>query len=541
MKARRAKKPKVQKEPKKHTPTFLLELPLVVNQGQAKHVGAHLEAARQLYNALLGEAKSRMQRMRADPRWREASAIPRSQKQERQVAFSSLRKAYGFSEYALHDYAKKARCTWIAEHVDAMMAQTLATRAYRAVNQVCLGKARRVRFKSKGRGLDSVENKWTQSGLRFVLQKPQEGHAGFLLWKEDRLGALIDWDDPVVKYGLDHPIKFARLIRRQASSPRAQGADCAGYRYFVQLALEGVPYHKPKHTVGTDTIGLDLGPSTIAVVPREGKAELRPFCEDLRPKGKQRHRLERTLDRQRRANNPDHYDGQGRPKKRGKQAPPWKNSRGYLKTRRRLANQERKIAAHRKSLHGQRVHELMKIGNQIRVEKLSYTGWQKQFGRSVGRNAPGMFIELLKRTVARTGGTLVEVPTRTTKLSQFCHGCGETAKKPLWQRWHECRCGIGPVQRDLYSAFLVAYLNAADDHPSRARYESYWESAEPRLRAAREDTEQRAKEGQILPRSTGIPGARACLPKRLEASRQELVYRRGRLEALDRRQEPPVL
>lgn len=37
----------------------------------------------------------------------------------------------------------------------------LATRAYRALNQVCLGKARRVRFKSRGRGLSTLENKRT--------------------------------------------------------------------------------------------------------------------------------------------------------------------------------------------------------------------------------------------------------------------------------------------------------------------------------------------------------------------------------------------
>ncbi len=35
----------------------------------------------------------------------------------------------------------------------------------------------------------------------------------------------------------------------------------------MQLALEGVPYHKPGHMVGTDTVGLDLGPSSIAIVP----------------------------------------------------------------------------------------------------------------------------------------------------------------------------------------------------------------------------------------------------------------------------------
>ena len=115
------------------------------------------------------------------------------------------------------------------------------------------------------------------------LAAARGGNAGYLLWQDDQLPALIDWDDPVVKYGLAHPIKYARLIRRQASSPRAAGADRQGDRYFVQLALEGVPYQKPKHPVGTDTIGLDLGPSTIAIVPREGEASLEQFCEELAP------------------------------------------------------------------------------------------------------------------------------------------------------------------------------------------------------------------------------------------------------------------
>jgi hypothetical protein len=72
------------------------------------------------------------------------------------------------------------RCTWIADHVEAVLAQTLATRAYRALNRVCLGQARRVRFKSWGRGLGSLENKRNDTGLRFVLQRPEEGHAGYL-------------------------------------------------------------------------------------------------------------------------------------------------------------------------------------------------------------------------------------------------------------------------------------------------------------------------------------------------------------------------
>ena len=152
------------------TPTFLLELPLRVDAGQAVRLRAHLEVARCFYNALLGEAKERLQQMRSDPAWQAARSLARSAKQERQAAVALLRQQYGFSEYALHEYAKAARQSWLADHLDSTMVQTLATRAYRALNRVCLGKARRVRFKSKGRGMDSVEGKRNDTGMRFLLQ-----------------------------------------------------------------------------------------------------------------------------------------------------------------------------------------------------------------------------------------------------------------------------------------------------------------------------------------------------------------------------------
>jgi hypothetical protein len=199
-----------EKETKKRTPTFLLELPLQVSAGQATRLRAHLEAGRQFYNAVLSEGLKRLRAMRADPAWQAARAIPRSQKQERSAAFSHLREQYGFSEYALHEAGKILRVSWLAEHLDAVVAQTLASRAYQALNRVCLGQAKRVRFRSRSRGLSSMENKRNDTGLRFELQQPEEGNQGVLVWKDDRLAALIDWKDPVVKHGLGHRIKYAR-------------------------------------------------------------------------------------------------------------------------------------------------------------------------------------------------------------------------------------------------------------------------------------------------------------------------------------------
>jgi hypothetical protein len=503
------------------TPTFLIELPLLVDSVQASHLRARLEAARALYNALLGEARKRLRRMRADLAWAQARAIPHTRKAERRAAFSGLRRQYQFSEYALHEHAKRLRRSWIADHIDSTMAQTLATRAYHAVNRVCLGKAKKVRFKSVGRGLDSVEGKRNDTGMRFLLQAAEEGHEGWLIWGEDRMRAIIDWHDPLIHHGLLHTIKYVRLLRRKASSPRAKGADSTGCRYSIQLVLRGQPHQKPKHQIGHETIGLDIGPSTLAMVPREGQARLSTFCEQLRPNTREKRRLQRKMDRQRRANNPQNYDEKGRVKKQGQFRLRWKNSQRYLATRRHYAHAERKLAAHRKSLHGRLVHEIVRVGNRIQIEKTSYQGWQKRYGKSVGLRAPGMFVAHLARIVAKTGGTLHEVSTFKTKLSQYCHGCGTYLKKPLSQRWHQCPCGIGPVQRDLYSAFLLASLEGQEPIPSISRH--VWEGAETRLQAEMERLQQRANEGHHLPRSVGIPRAGARRLESLEYPRQELL------------------
>lgn len=60
---------------KSKTPTFQLELQLKVNTGQARLLYVHFEAARVLYNALLGEALKRLQRLRTDPAWQAARVL----------------------------------------------------------------------------------------------------------------------------------------------------------------------------------------------------------------------------------------------------------------------------------------------------------------------------------------------------------------------------------------------------------------------------------------------------------------------------------
>ena len=138
-----------------------------------------------------------------------------------------------------------------------------------------------------------------------------------------------------------------------------------------------------------------------------------------------------------------------------------------MKARNAKANLERKLAAHQKSLHGELVNDILKNGDVIKLEKLSYKAFQKLFGKSVGKKAPGMFVSHLKSKAQRAGGQMIEIPTHSTKLSQTCQ-CGRVKKKSLKERVHNCVCGV-TAQRDLYSAFLAKlaawcrYLNGYDD------------------------------------------------------------------------------
>jgi hypothetical protein len=414
------------------TESFVLELPLKANSWQTKVALARFEAGRQLYNACLGEALKRRDQMLRSKIYRQALAMPHKTEEEteaRAEAFAAAREKYGFTEYSLHGYATGLRNSWLGKHIDANTAQTLATRAYRAVDKTLTGEAKKVRFKRYGQ-LGSLEGKTNKQGIRWK--------DGRLVWNGLELSAIIDEEDPVVAHGLSCPVKYVRLVKKTIRSR---------VRLYAQLVLEGRPYQKEKNRPLEGKVGLDLGPSTIAEVS-DTEANLGLFCPELDDIQAKIRILQRRMDRQRRANNPQNYNPDGTVKK-GKLK--WQNSKRYLKTRARLRELHRSAAEHRKSLHGRLVNGLLRRGNEFYLEDISYKALQKAFGASVEHRAPGMFIAKLKRKAL-----VVEFPTLPTALSQSCH-CGRKAKKKLSTRWHSCECGVR-AQRDLYSAFLARHV-----------------------------------------------------------------------------------
>jgi hypothetical protein len=312
---------------------------------------------------------------------------------------------------------------------------------------------------------------------------------------------VLDITDEITKYSLQHRIKYVRLTKKTQFGKTV---------YYAQLVCEGNPYVKNKHkSTVIGNVGLDIGPSTIAAVGEKG-ALIQAFCPELDPKQKEIIKLQRQLDRQRRANNPDNFNPNGTCKKGVK----WKYSEAMKSTKGKLAEISRKLAAYRKNSHNKLAHTVSKLGDKFLVEKNSYSGWQKShWGKSVGHRAPSMFVTRLKKI-----SNVEDVSTYETKLSQTCL-CGVVKKKSLSDRKHICGCGI-EMQRDLFSAYLARYVKDNKLNVDEAK-KAYQGSCNI-LQAALSETENSQKNGVFTPTSIfGKP--RRVLPENIFTNNSKAV------------------
>ncbi|WP_307196950.1 transposase [Neobacillus niacini] len=426
---------------------------LKTNMMQEKHLLMLSDCGRQLYNACLGESLKRLKAIQNTELYKETIRLSRTSEtdiEKRRANFKYLNETFRFTDYSIQSFGTKTKndSKFIANHLGTHICQKLSTRAFKAVQKFAFKKAKKVKFKRKGEFV-SLEGKNNRTFLTYSN--------GFVfVGKNLSLKCLFDPKDKWMQNALKHKIKYCRIIKKEVKGKN---------RFYVQLILEGHPYRK--YEIGKEGIGLDVGPSTIAIVG-ESEAELKEFCEEVVTIDKEKRRINRKMDRQRRANNPNNYQSNGVVKKGKKK---WVNSKRYIKTRSEHRELERKIKEVRKHLHGRDTNQILQQASSIQTEKLSYKAFQKIFGKSISRKAPSMFLKMLKRKVTSQGGTFREFPTYSTKLSQTCH-CGAIKKKRLKDRWHTCDCGVH-AQRDLYSAFLARYVSKSD-HVNIQKAEKDW-------------------------------------------------------------------
>lgn len=500
----------------KKTSSFVTEIPLKATPYQEKQLNKRLEASRQVYNACLGETLRRLNLMRQSRAYQRAVKMPKGGK-ERVAAFTDIRNKFDLvGKYSINGYAQQFNRCWITHHLGSQLIKAISSKAFLWVMEYAYGKRGRPKFKRYGE-YNSVESGYI--GKEFLFERSDgqwiASWAVGKLWTGQKfsgkgkvitLPAIIDESDLVIAHGLSSRLKYVRLVRKVLNGKS---------RFYAQLVNEGLPF---EHIIpGAGIAGVDIGPSTIAGVVIENdkpkRAFLQLFCQELDDIQTEITKLQRAIARQRRINNDSNYEpdrwvrspgGKRWIRKQGKSKKgfrSWTKSNAQKRNEIKLQEIHRRQAAYRQSLHGYLVNQIVSSASDVRLEKLSYKAFQRMFGRSVGKRAPGAFVAQLKRRVEQYNGVVNEFSTYRTRLSQICHGCGTIQKKPLSERWHTCPCGV-EAQRDLYSAFLAVCVE--DEKLSAAKADMLWPGAGPLLQAAMSELQTGKLEDVKSPSSFGL-------------------------------------
>ena len=442
---------------KTKTPSFVLTLKLNTSPSDERELARRFYNANQMHNKLVKHARKALSSLRQDKACRalmkerfslSGKNDPVSKRRRADIGrqLSELRLDYGLSEYQFHAWIKVQQHRY-ARTIDSHTAQKIATGAWRAVESVLYRKGKSVRFK-KLEDLTSLEGKTNASGIRFS--------GGRLRWLGLVIQPQLRKGDVYARQALRHRVKYCRIKRMAVGS---------SWDYYLQLVLEGTP--PKKHAFRDGFVGLDQGTSSEAVFSEEGciLTELAPERRDI---SREAARLQRKMDRSRRATNPDRYAPDGTVKRTRR---PWKRSGAYRKAhfrlkalRRRNADfvrqEEERLANVVLTKHGSDIitepmdyRALQRRSRQDRLTKTGRHRSKKRFGASLAVHAPGRFRGILERKLSYEGKTISYVDQWKYRASQYDHTTGEYTKPRLGDRTKTI--GGRLVQRDLYSAFLL--------------------------------------------------------------------------------------
>ncbi len=241
--------------PRVKTLSFVAEFRLQTTAADEKTLDTRLNAARHLYNACLQECLRRLDLMKQSKAWQAARAVPatveKRHNKARSQAFGAELERFGFTSREIEKHALSCRnACWIGDHLGSHDTQTTSLRAFRAAEQYAFGKRGRPRFKSLNR-LNSIEGK-ADAVIRYRAEPvPAVHYSGLVLPLMLDPKDKRDWQ----REALAARTKYVRIIRREIKGR---------VRWFCQLVQEGLP--PATHTTKDGTVGLDIGPSSIAVV-----------------------------------------------------------------------------------------------------------------------------------------------------------------------------------------------------------------------------------------------------------------------------------
>jgi putative transposase len=221
---------------------------------------------------------------------------------------------------------------------------------------------------------------------------------------------------------------FRKLNRRLERDPKARVLRAALYelrpgRWLISFTVErSLKQRRPRKP--RSVVGVDLGVRQLATLSYgRPVANPRPLESALRRLA----RAQRTLDRQRRANNPGNFLADGRVRPGPKQ---WHTSARMQRTRERLIRLHARVASLRRSQAHLLTRRLTDEHGVIGVESLNVAGMlrDRSVARSISDAGWGEILTQLRYKTAWAGSRLVSAG-RFYPSSKRCSACGSVKAK----------------------------------------------------------------------------------------------------------------
>ena len=459
----------------------ILELKLITQPWHEHKLEHIFRCSEKMYNAMVRHTVRQLDKLNHDNDYQLLLSNYRQCTNKKDKAdISRLLKdkvlSYGLSEYAFHTYIAKMKRESYKGVLDIDTAQKIATRAWKATADVLYSNSKKLHFKTKGT-LDSIESKKNTSGIKFDKDTLTCKFKGMVV------PVKIRQNDTYAQEMLTHKICYCRIVRKPFKT---------GYKYFIQLVLDGKP--PLKFTLGSGNVGLDMGTSSLSAIGDKdgifvahGNNMSKTNNQTTHKYNKLILKLTRKLERQRRLNNPLNYNNDGTIKKGAKH---WVRSKGYYRTLFALKDAYRRKACFVKQEHNKTANKVLSLGDRFITEPMDWKALQKRsskteksnktvivkkkdgstrtvnknkkskrYGKSLGNHSPGLCEQIIIRKLGYVNKQLEYVNNRTYRASQYNPGQNTYDKCSLNDRWK--LVFNKPIQRDLLSAFLLQ--NPLDD------------------------------------------------------------------------------
>lgn len=457
----------------------VLELPLKTTKYDNYLLNRRFHAISHIHNVCVKYMKKRLGKLKFDKDYqtylqeylvlkdkKTLKSIDKKRKNELSNLMKDIRISYGISKSALHSYIKVCGKQY-KNLISSQQVQKEVTRVCNGVDKVLFSNGKDIHYK-RFNDFNTIGQTSNLNGIKFDKATLS------IVWNKQEISCKHI--DKILKSqyemeSLDNKISYCEIKRRMFNN---------GWHYYLLIYLDGDAPRK-LHNVGSETMGIDPGVSTVACVS-DTKVILHELAPNAKHYEKKIAKLQQSLEVSKRISNPNKYNEDGTYKKNNKDK--WKFSNSYYKKRRQLKTLYRKKSEYTSHSHNKMINEMLSDSCNFIIESMNFKALakrskkterksditeiqckdgskksihkykrKKRFGKSIGSRSPSLFMHRLEVKAIRYGGIVKYVDTMTMKASQYHHDTDEYVKTSLKERYKVIN--NNEVQRDLYSAFLI--------------------------------------------------------------------------------------